>query len=123
MRIEMLIAIANQNKYISLISTVALIFKSECLFIINLLINDQHFYKRSVPIFWEQRSILDQVKINCSFENTNSSFLKHFEDINKNYSFVLCVNLMKRTKEKEEILTERFEFHIKNNNLGTFILI
>jgi len=34
---------------------------------------------------------------------------------------VLCVNLMKKSKEQEQMITEGFETHIKNNNLGKIL--
>ncbi|EAR97727.3 endonuclease/exonuclease/phosphatase family protein (macronuclear) [Tetrahymena thermophila SB210] len=71
----------------------------------------------SVPIFWRQRGITAQTKITRSFEFTNPAFLKHFEDIKKNYNYVLCVNLMKKSKEQEQMITEGFETHLKHNNL------
>ncbi|EAR95552.1 endonuclease/exonuclease/phosphatase family protein (macronuclear) [Tetrahymena thermophila SB210] len=71
----------------------------------------------SVPIFWKQTGITANTQITRTFEFTNGSFLKHFEDVKKNYNFVICVNLMKRGKPSEQLITEGFEAHVKNNNL------
>lgn len=77
------------------------------------------FYtRRSVPIFWRQRGITAQTKITRSFEFTNNAYVKHFEDIKKNYAYVLCINLMKKSKQSEQMITEGFETHMRKNNLG-----
>ncbi|EAR97726.2 endonuclease/exonuclease/phosphatase family protein (macronuclear) [Tetrahymena thermophila SB210] len=72
----------------------------------------------SVPIFWQQTGITASCQITKPFELTNSSFLKHFEDIKKNYNYVICVNLMAKYKPSEQLITEGYEAHIKNNNLN-----
>ena len=33
----------------------------------------------SVPVFWQQRGVTVQTKINRSYDLTNTAFIKHFE--------------------------------------------
>ena len=73
----------------------------------------------SVPVFWQQRGLTAQLKVNRSYELTNGSFLKHVGDITKTYQHILVVNLMARSKGHEQLLTESFEQHMRNNDLNT----
>jgi hypothetical protein len=40
------------------------------------------------------------------------------EIIRENYSYVHCVNLMKKGKSDEQLINEEFEKHIKNSDLN-----
>jgi len=71
----------------------------------------------SAPIFWQQRGMSAQVKVTRSFEFTNTAFMKHIEDLNKNWGRIICLNLMSKAKKDEQAITTSFEEHMKNNNL------
>lgn len=71
----------------------------------------------SVPVFWQQRGITAQTKITRTLETGNSAFLKHFNYLMRNYTRVLCVNLMARSKTQEQMITDEYENHIIKNNL------
>ena len=71
----------------------------------------------SVPTFWQQVGVTAQSKISRNYELTNNSFIKHFERLTQEYSRILCVNLMGRSKRNEQLVTETFERHIQQNNL------
>ena len=71
----------------------------------------------SAPVFWQQRGVTAQTKITRNFDFTNTAFLKHFEDLNKYWGRILCLNLMSKFKKDEQPITEALEVHMKNNNL------
>jgi len=70
----------------------------------------------SIPIFFQQRGMTAATKINRTFDLTNGAYTKHFEELIKTYGYILCINLMSKGKTEEQMLTEAFEIHIKNNN-------
>ena len=72
----------------------------------------------SVPVFFQQRGMTAQTKITRSFDLTNQAFLKHFDYLNQVYGKILNVNLMAKNKPGEQMITETYESHIKNNNLA-----
>ncbi|EGR30494.1 hypothetical protein IMG5_130860, partial [Ichthyophthirius multifiliis] len=71
----------------------------------------------TVPTFWGQTGISAKTKITRGYEYTNSAFLKHFDDLRNTYKYVLSVNLMKKHNENEQLVTESYEAHLKNNCL------
>ena len=52
-----------------------------------------------------------------SYQLTNDAFLKHMEQLKADYEHIFCINLLKKDKSGESILTEAFEKHILNNDL------
>ena len=71
----------------------------------------------SVPVFWQQRGFTAQTKITRNYDMTNNAFLKHIYELTKNYTRVLCVNLMAKNKPSEQMITETYETHVRMNNL------
>lgn len=55
--------------------------------------------------------------MNRNYELTNNAFLKHFDRLTQDYSRILCVNLMGRSKKNEQLITDTFEKHVQSNNL------
>ena len=72
----------------------------------------------SVPLFWEQKGITANVRLNRSLEATKPAFKKHFDDMKKDYHRVICVNLMSAKKKSEHSLTEQFEQLIQETQLN-----
>jgi hypothetical protein len=50
---------------------------------------------------------------------THKAYLRHMEIIRENYSYVHCVNLMKKGKSDEQLINEEFEVN-KNNKYNLF---
>jgi hypothetical protein len=71
----------------------------------------------SVPAFWQQRGYTAQAKITRNLELTNPAFIKHIDDLTKDYSRILCVNLMAKGKSQEQMITEAYETLVRMNNL------
>lgn len=71
----------------------------------------------SVPIFWRQKGIQTQVKIDRSYELTNHIFLNHMKYLNENYGHIICINLLSKGKKDEQMITEAFESHLRGNAL------
>ena len=62
----------------------------------------------SVPIFWEQKGLIEDVVITKKSELTHRSFKKHFEELVKIYNDIYCVDLLSDTKAREIILTKEY---------------
>ena len=62
----------------------------------------------SVPIFWEQKGLIEDVVITKSTELTHRSFKKHFEELVNTYKNIYCVDLLSETKAREIILTKEY---------------
>ena len=62
----------------------------------------------SVPIFWEQKGLIEDVVITKNSELTHRSFKRHFEDLVKIYKDIYCVDLLSDTKAREIILTKEY---------------
>ena len=62
----------------------------------------------SVPIFWEQKGLIEDVVITKNSELTHRSFKKHFEELIKIYNDMYCVDLLSDTKAREIILTKEY---------------
>ena len=45
--------------------------------------------------------------------------MKHIDSLLENYGYVMSINLMCKGRKYEQIITEAYETHIKNNNLPT----
>lgn len=62
----------------------------------------------SVPIFWEQKGMIEGVTITRGPEMTKRAFHKHFEELKKTYGDLFIVDLLSDTKEREVILTKEY---------------
>jgi hypothetical protein len=71
----------------------------------------------SAPIFFQQTGMTAQTQITRIPEMTSPAFLRHIEDIQKDFQMVFFVNLMNTTKPNEQIITQNLENQIKINNL------
>ena len=61
----------------------------------------------SVPVFWEQKGLGDDITITRSPALTKPAFRNHFLDIIQTYRRVMCVNLLRfKTKRELRITTE-----------------
>lgn len=69
----------------------------------------------SIPIFWEQDTALisPKVQITRSFEATQPTFKKHFENLNGKYGPIHIVNLLSKTRSSEIELSETYNKHYK----------
>ncbi|ODV85565.1 hypothetical protein CANARDRAFT_176012 [[Candida] arabinofermentans NRRL YB-2248] len=67
----------------------------------------------SIPMFWEQDTALisPKVQITRSFDATQPSFDKHFENLNGKYGPVHIVNLLSATKAGEIELSTKYKKH------------
>ncbi len=62
----------------------------------------------TVPIFWEQSGVKEDVSITRTPEMTNKSFSLHMRDLVLNYGQVYCLNLLKLKSERECLLTNGY---------------
>jgi hypothetical protein len=71
----------------------------------------------SAPIFFQQTGMTAQTQITRIPEMTSPAFLKHMEEIQKDYQMVFIVNLMNSNKPNEQVITQNLENQIKMNSL------
>jgi synaptojanin len=62
----------------------------------------------SIPVFWEQKGMIEDVTITRGPEMTSRAFHKHFDDLFKTYSHISLVDLLSDTKARETILTKEY---------------
>jgi synaptojanin len=62
----------------------------------------------SVPVFWEQKGMIEGVTLSRGPEMTKKAFQKHFEDLLSTYQQVFLVDLLSDTKAREIILTKEY---------------
>jgi hypothetical protein len=62
----------------------------------------------SVPIFWEQKGIIEDVTLSRGPEMTKIAFHKHFEELIKTYGPIYVVDLLSDSKKREIILTKEY---------------
>lgn len=62
----------------------------------------------SLPVFWEQKGVKEDVSITRSPELTKKAFGLHFGDIISTYGKVYCINLLQLKTAREEILTNAY---------------
>ena len=62
----------------------------------------------SVPVFWEQKGVVEDVVLTRGPELTKKAFSKHFEDLTTCYGPVFAVDLLSDTKAREVILTKEY---------------
>jgi hypothetical protein len=71
----------------------------------------------TVPIFWEQKTLKEAVKIMRSPELTKEAFHKHFSDMVDTYGPITIINLLRFKKKKEATLTQEFLRHVNESPL------
>ncbi len=62
----------------------------------------------SVPVFWEQKGMIEDVTISRGPEMTKKAFHKHFEELLGTYNSTFIVDLLSDTKAREIILTKEY---------------
>lgn len=62
----------------------------------------------SVPVFWEQKGVVEDVVLTRGPEMTKKAFQKHFEDLTGCYGPNFIIDLLSDTKGREVILTKEF---------------
>lgn len=62
----------------------------------------------SVPIFWEQKGMIEDVVLTKSSELTAQAFQKHMRDLIATYSDITVVDLLSDTKAREVVLTSEY---------------
>jgi hypothetical protein len=62
----------------------------------------------SVPVFWEQKGVVEDVSITRGSELTKKAFYKHFDDIITTYGPIFSVDLLSDTKQREIVLTKEY---------------
>ena len=72
----------------------------------------------SVPIFWKQKGLQAIIKLERNYELTNHVFLNHMKNLTDNYGFVICLNLMSKSRKDEQMIADAFENHLKTNVLN-----
>lgn len=85
----------------------------------ELIFNDNHQIfsftqiRGSIPIFWEQDTALisPKVQITRSFDATQPTFAKHFENLNSKYGPIHIVNLLSKTRNSEIELSNNYKDH------------
>ena len=62
----------------------------------------------SVPVFWEQSGVKEDVSLTRSHELSKKAFQLHFNDITNTYTKVYCINLLAVKTEREALLTNAY---------------
>lgn len=62
----------------------------------------------SIPVFWEQKGMIEGVTVTRGPEMTSKAFHKHFDDLFKTYTVLSLVDLLSDTKARETILTKEY---------------
>lgn len=62
----------------------------------------------TVPVFWEQSGVKEDVTIVRTPQMTNKPFRLHMQDLTKTYGHVYCLNLLKLKSERECLLTNNY---------------
>mgnify|MGYP002358675374 FL=1 len=71
----------------------------------------------SVPSFWKQAGITQEVSIDPNWQRNKLAFKRHIDKILKNYHKMLCVNLLCLDRAGEDELTYCYENLIKECQL------
>ncbi len=71
----------------------------------------------SAPIFFQQTGVTAQTQITRIPEMASPAFIRHMEEIQKDYQMIFIVNLMNAHKPNEQIITQNLENQIKINGL------
>lgn len=71
----------------------------------------------SAPIFFQQTGMTAQTQITRIPEMASPAFLRHVEEIQKDFQMTFFVNLMNNNKPNERTITQNMENQIKMNNL------
>ena len=72
----------------------------------------------SAPIFFEQSPLNFQVSISRNPSMSSPAFLKHLEGIQKEFKYVLMMNLMSESKKDEELISNNFKNQFLINNIN-----
>lgn len=62
----------------------------------------------TVPIFWEQKGVKEDVSLTRSHELSCKAFGLHFSDIVATYQKVSCLNLLQLKTKREEVLSNAY---------------
>lgn len=62
----------------------------------------------SAPLFWEQKSQGDKIRLTRNKELTALPFLEHFKNIRAEFERIMIVNLLEKKKESEGLLLTAF---------------
>jgi hypothetical protein len=62
----------------------------------------------SVPVFWEQKGMIEGVTLLRGPEMTRKAFHKHFQELTNTYNNIFVVDLLSDSKEREIILTKEY---------------
>jgi phosphatidylinositol-bisphosphatase len=71
----------------------------------------------SVPVFWQQPDLTMPLTLTRSRESTSAAFLKHISSIVGVHKHFLFINLLSSTNSSEQLLTEGFEFLMKQHKV------
>lgn len=71
----------------------------------------------SVPVFFQQTGMTAKTEITRNEDLTVQAFSKHIEEIEKDFPWIYCINLLNKNKEGENIITSEYEKQIKNRDL------
>ena len=70
----------------------------------------------SGPIFFQQPGMTAQTVITRTSELTTTAFLKHIDEMKKDFSMTVMINLMNVNKPNEQIITLNYENQVKLYN-------
>lgn len=70
--------------------------------------NSYTMVRGSVPLFWEQKGVVEDVTITRGAELTKKAFNRHFEDLLACYGPVLAIDLLSDTTAREVVLTKEY---------------
>lgn len=70
----------------------------------------------SVPVFFQQTGLTAQTTITRTPEMTVPGFMKHIEELQKDFSMLFIINLMNTMKPNEQAITSSLENQMKINN-------
>jgi hypothetical protein len=70
----------------------------------------------SAPLFWEQKSQGDKIKLTRNKELTTLPFIEHFKNIRTEFERIMIVNLLEKKKESENLLLQAYEQLVDENS-------
>jgi synaptojanin len=71
----------------------------------------------TIPVFWEQKGIMEDVTITRNPEMTKKAFRTHFSDIINTYGPVYCINLLRDKTAREMRLTREYVRQVYESDL------
>ena len=71
----------------------------------------------SVPVFWAQKGMMEDVMLTRNPEMTKKAFGLHFKEITDTYGPVYCINLLRFKTPREVLITTEYVRHVYESEM------